>query len=186
MLKLILTGVWVAVVTLGSVYASIELSKPVDPAEEAAKKKAVQELVRGEMVSFPVIVGGSVEGYFITKTSYIVDKTKMAEVTLPIPALLTDELYTALVGDRVIRVKESKGFDVKAFRERVKTALNKRLGTDAVVDVIIEQVDYLSKEDIRNSKEQKTSLKNGGEKIIAEQVPSDAADSSQGETTSGH
>jgi hypothetical protein len=173
MLKLILTGVWVAVVALGAVYGSIQMSKPVDPADEEAKKKAVQELVRGEMVTFPVISDGAVEGYFLTKTSYIVDKTKMAEVTLPIPAILTDELYTSLVGDKVIRLKENRNLDLKAFREKIKTALNARLGTDAVVDVIIEQVDYLSKEEIRKSQEQKTSLKNGGEKIISEAVPDD-------------
>jgi hypothetical protein len=181
MLKLVLTGVWVAAVTLGSVYASIQMSKPTDPAEEAARQKAVQELVRGEMVTFPVLTGGQVEGYFLAKASYIVDKTKMSGVTLPIPALLTDELYTALVGDQVIRVKENRDFDLKTFRERVKKAINARLGTDAVIDVIIEQVDYLSKEDIRRSQEQKTSLKNGGEKIIAEKVPDDIKEGSRSE-----
>lgn len=178
MLKLILIGVWVAVVTLGSVYASIQLSKPVDPAEEAAKQKAQEELVRGEMVTFPVLDGGDVVGYFITKTSYIVDKNKMVGVTLPIPALLTDELYTALVGDRLIRVKDNRGFDIKAFRERVKEALNKRLGTDAVVDVIFEQVDYLSKDDLKASRENKTSLKDGGQKVVSEQVPTDVKQAS--------
>lgn len=173
MLKLILTGVWVAVVALGAVYGSIQMSKPVDPAAEEAKKKAVQELVHGEMVTFPVISNGAVEGYFLTKTSYIVDKTKMAEVTLPVPAILTDELYTALVGDKVIRLPENKDLDLKAFKAKIKTAVNARLGTDAVVDVIIEQVDYLSKEEIRKSQEQKTSLKNGGEKIVSEAVPED-------------
>lgn len=185
MLKLILTGVWVAVVTLGSVYASIQMSKPVDPAEEAAKKKAVQELVRGEMVTFPVISGGHVQGYFLTKTSYVVDKTKMEGVTLPIPALLTDELYTALVGDRVIRVQENRDFDLPRFRERIKTALNKRLGVDAVVDVIVEQVDYLSKDELRNSMQQKQASIKTGEKIVSEELPEDLQSSDAGKSTAG-
>ena len=184
MLKLILTGVWVAAVTLGSVYASIQLSKPVDPAEEAAKKKAVQELVRGEMVTFPVISGGHVEGYFLTKTSYIIDKTKISDITLPVSVLLTDELYTALVGDKVIRVQENRDFDLKLFRERVKKAVNARLGNDAVIDVIIEQVDYLSKEDIRNSQAQKKPSIKSGEKIISEKVPDDLKQESSTEAKS--
>lgn len=186
MLKLILTGVWVAVVTLGSVYASIEMSRPVDPAEEAAKQKAQEELVRGEMVTFPVLEGGDVVGYFITKTSYVVDKNKMVGMTLPIPALLTDELYTALIGDRLIRVKDNRGFDVNAFRERVKGALNKRLGTDAVMDVIFEQVDYLSKDDLKASRENKTSLKNGGEKIVEEEPPTDIKQASSADANKEH
>jgi hypothetical protein len=186
MLKLILTGVWVAVVTLGSVYVSIELSKAPDPAEEEAKMKAVQELVRGEMTTFPVIMNGHVEGYFLTKTSYIVDKTKLADVTLPIPALLTDELYTSLVGDKVIRVKENRDFDVAAFRQHVKEALNKRLEGEVVLDVIIEQVDYLSKEDIRNSQSQKQASIKSGAKIISEKVPEDVKEASSSSEGSGH
>ncbi|MDB5525962.1 MAG: hypothetical protein JWM58_3725 [Rhizobium sp.] len=185
MLKLILTGVWVAVVTLGSVYASIQMSKPVDLAEEAAKKKAVEELVRGEVVTLPVISGDQVEGYFVTKTSYIVDKTKMAEVTLPIPALLTDELYTALVGDKLIRVKDNHGFDLKAFRERVKKAVNTRLGSDIVLDVIIEQVDYLSKDDIRIGQEQKKSP-TATKQIVSEKVPNDIDKSSAADASNAH
>lgn len=185
MLKLILTGVWVAVVTLGSVYASIELYKPADPAAEAAKKKAVEELVRGEMITFPVITNGAVEGYFLSRTSYIVDKTKIADVTLPIPAMLTDELYTALVGDRVIRIKENHGFDLKTFKARIKSALNARLGGDIVLDVIIEQLDYLSKKEIRASQDQKQTLKTG-DKIIAEKVPDDGAQTSPDDASQAH
>lgn len=185
MLKLIFTGVWVAIVTLGSVYASIQMSKPADPADEAAKQKAIEELVRGEVVTLPVISGDHVDGYFVTRTSYIVDKTKMAAVTLPIPALLTDELYTALVGDRLIRVKENRGFDLKAFRERVKKAVNTRLGNDIVLDVIIEQVDYLSKDDIRIGQEQKKSP-TATKQIVSEKIPDDIDKNSAAEANNAH
>ena len=173
MLKIIFTGIWVVVVALGSVYASIQFSKPLDPAAEAAKKKAVEELVRGEMVTFPVLERGIVEGYFLAKTSYIADKTKLAEITLPIPELLTDELYTALVGDRVIRLEETHELDLKEFREKIKAALNKRLGTDVVLDVIVEQIDYLSKDDIRNSQQTKSPGGLHGKKIVSEKLPND-------------
>jgi hypothetical protein len=186
MLKLILTGAWVAVVTLGAVYFSIQMSKAPDPDEEAAKQKAIQELVRGEVTTFPVIGDGHVEGYFLTRTSYIVDKTKMTTIGMPISVLLTDELYTALVGDKLIRVGENKNFDLQAFRERVKTALNKRLGADVVMDIVVEQVDYLSKEDIRTSMAQKQTTLSGGKKIIAEKIPTDIHEESAAEANAGH
>jgi hypothetical protein len=183
MLKLILTGIWVAIVALGAVYFSIEMSRPPDPAAEEAKKKAQQELVRGEMVTFPVIADGRVEGYFLTKTSYVADKTKLAEITLPIPEILTDELYTALVGDQIIRVGENRTFNLKAFKERVKLALNTRLGAEVVLDVIIEQIDYLSKDALQSSLDQTKMTANGTEKIIAEKVPEGL---SEAKPTEGH
>jgi hypothetical protein len=175
MLKLILTGVWVAIVTLGSVYFSIQMSKAPDPAEEEAKKKAVQELVKGEVVTFPVIAQGRVEGYFLTRTSFITDKTKLGEITLPIPELLTDEMYTELVGDKVIRVGENRNFDLKAFKARVREALNKKLGSEVVLDVIVEQIDYLTKEEIQNSMSKPGSTIKDGAKIVAEKAPEDIA-----------
>ena len=131
MFKLIITGIWVAAVTLGSVYFSIQMAKAPDPAEDAAKKKAVQQLVKGETITYPVIAAGRVEGYFLARTSFVTDKTKLAAITLPIPELLTDELYTELVGDKVIRVSDNRNFDLKAFKERVRTALNQKLGANS-------------------------------------------------------
>jgi hypothetical protein len=171
MLKLILTGVWVAIVTLGAVYFSIQMSMPPDPNAEDAKKKAIQELVRGEVITFPVIADGRVEGYFLSRTSVIADKTKIGAITLPIPELLTDELFTALVGDKVIRIEDTRNFDLKAFRERIKTALNKRLGEDVVLDVIVEQIDYLGKTDLTNNIEQKQIPLGNPQKIVEEKLP---------------
>ena len=185
MLKLILTGVWVAIVTLGSVYFSIQMSKAPDPAEEEAKKKAVQELVKGEVVTFPVIAQGRVEGYFLTRTSFIADKTKLGEITLPIPELLTDELYTELVGDKVIRVSENRNFDLKAFKARVKEALNKKLGADVVLDVIVEQIDYLSKEEIQASMSKPGSTIKDGKHIVSEKLADDTA-STDGNSANAH
>lgn len=183
MVKLILVGVWVAIVALGSVYFSIQMSKAPDPAAEEAKRKALQELVRGEVTTFPVISDGKVQGYFLARTSYIVDKTKASTVTLPIPVLITDELYTALVGDKIIRLGENRNFDLKAFRERIKTVVNKRLEQDVVIDVLIEQVDYLSKEDIRTSMKH-NQAPHAGQKIISEELPADLKDKPGAEAAS--
>jgi hypothetical protein len=173
MLKLIITGIWVAAVTLGSVYFSIQMSKAPDPNAEEAAKKAVQELVRGETVTYPVIAQGRVEGYFLAKTSFIVDKTKLAEITLPVPELLTDEMYTELVGDKVIRVGENRNFDLQAFKDRVKQALNQKLGAEVVLDVVVEQIDYLTKQEIQDAISKPGSSVKHGEKLVSEKAPED-------------
>lgn len=186
MLKLIITGIWVAAVTLGSVYFSIQMSKAPDPNAEEAAKKAVQELVRGEVVTYPVIAQGRVEGYFLAKASFVVDKTKLAEITLPVPELLTDELYTELVGDKVIRVGDNRNFDLKAFKDRVKQALNQKLGSEVVLDVVVEQIDYLTKQEIQDAISKPGSSVKHGEKLVSEKAPEDipVADSKSSETPS--
>lgn len=187
MLKLIITGIWVAAVTLGSVYFSIQMSKAPDPNAEEAKKKAAQELVRGEIVTYPVIAQGRVDGYFLARASFVADKAKLAEVTLPVPALLTDELYTELVGDKVIRIGENRNFDLKAFKDRVKQALNHKLGSEVVLDVVIEQIDYLTKQEIQDAISKPGSSVKHGERLVGEKLPEDVplADS-KGNNTATH
>lgn len=166
MLKLVMTGVWVCIVTLGAVYGSIQMANaPVDDGENGAVKVA-EELVRGEVTAIPVINDGKVEGYFLTRVSYVADQHKLAEINLPIPALITDELYTALVGNRVIKIGSSRGFDLEAFRKTIKETLNTRLEKDVILDIIVEQIDYLSKDDIRSKIAQKQVTIKEGEKII--------------------
>lgn len=171
MVKLILTGIWVVVVALAAVYFSIQMAKPPDPAAEEAAKKAVQEFVKGEMVTFPVLGQNKVEGYFLTRTSYIMDKSKVAEITLPIPELITDQLYTELVGDKVLRMEDKGGFDLKAFKERLIAAVNKRLGADVVLEVVVEQIDFISKDTIQKNMEEPGSSIETGEQIVHEKVP---------------
>ncbi|MGV3550711.1 hypothetical protein [Rhizobium sp.] len=171
MLKLIITGVWVAAVTLGSVYFSIQMAKPADPNAEEAAKKAVQELVKGEMVTYPVIAQGRVEGYFLARTSFVTDKSKLAEIKLPIPELLTDEMYTELVGNKVIRVSDNRNFDLKAFKERVKESLNQKLGAEVILDVVVEQIDYITKEELQESIANPGASVKRGEKLVSEKLP---------------
>ena len=82
MLKLLLTGVWVCAVTLGAVYFSVQLATAPAPGEAGAKKANLQ-LVKGESITIPVINDGGVNGYFLSRISLRVDKTKMAKIELP-------------------------------------------------------------------------------------------------------
>lgn len=155
MVKLLLTGLWVCVVTLGAVWFSISrASAPATPVD--AVPKVETELLKGESMSIPVIVDGAVKGYFVSRVSFIVDKAKIKDIKFPMTELTTDELFTLLVGSPMIDISKAKNFDIAAFKARIKTDLNGRLGNEVVSDVLVEQLDYLSKDDIRaNSNAQK-------------------------------
>lgn len=176
MLKLVISGIWVVIVALIAVYFSVQMALAPKVDEAAEARKAAEETVRGELTSLPVIEGGSVKGYFLTRLSYVVDKVKVTSVHVPLDVIITDELYTTLVGDRMIDLENRSSFDVVAFREMIKEAVNKRLGQEVVFDVLIEQIDYLSKEDLRASMAQKKGTIDGGESIVKGEAPKDEAE----------
>jgi hypothetical protein len=149
MVKLLIAGVWVCLVTLGAVYFSVQIATaPAGPSEEETRRAQLQ-LVRGESITVPIIANGAVEGYFLGRVSFRMDKEKMVGVELPMTELMTDELFTLLVGSKMVDLGNTAAFDLEGFRAKVKEDMNTRLGDAMIEEVLVEQLDYMSKEDIR-------------------------------------
>lgn len=162
MIKLIGVGIWVVIATLGSVYFSISMATKKENTEPTPAMFGGLETIRGEVTSIPVISGGAVQGYFLTRLSYTLKPDRAEALTIPVPQLVTDELYTALVGSNLIDFPNMHEFDLNGFREAVRTAINTRIGEEVFQDIIIEQIDFLSKEDIRsNMRQGRFTMKEG-------------------------
>lgn len=162
MIKLIGTGVWICLVALVSVYFSIQIATKTESSEPPSPMFGGLVTIHGEITSLPVISRGVVEGYFLTRLSYTVDPSKTKLMTVEPTALITDVLYTELVGNEVINIANLKQFDLIAFKEDIKLALNTRLGEEVFHDIIIEQIDFLSKNDIRaNMRQGQVTFKHG-------------------------
>jgi hypothetical protein len=148
MIKLVLTGVWVCAITLAAVYFSVSMATAPAPVA-ADEKKSALELVKGETITIPIIGNGAVTGYFLGRMSFMINKEMVAGMTLPLTEITTDELFTLLIGNKMIDVTNIKAFDPQGFRDIVKKDMNKRLGGEYVADVLLEQLDYLSKDEAK-------------------------------------
>lgn len=166
MVKLILTGLWVCIVTLGAVFLSVEMSKPKPPVDEAAQLRDKSEVVKGESINIPMLKNGAVQGYFITRISFLMDKEKIKGVKLPVTEMMTDELFTLLVGNKMVDLGNTGSFDLQAFKSTIKQKLNERFHQDYVLDVLVEQLDYLSKDDIRANGERQAGQQVAPTKIV--------------------
>ena len=166
MIKLVLSGIWICALSLASVYFSMQMATG-KTAEKAPKPFfGGLDYVRGDLVSIPVISGGTVHGYFLTRLVYTVDPAKLSALSVPPKDLITDELYTLLVGNRLIEFPRMDNFNLDAFREDIKNGLNKRIGAEVFRDVMVDQIDFLSKGDIRNQGHQRQVNVKAGTPIV--------------------
>lgn len=149
MVKLLLIGLWVCAVSIGGVYLSASLSQA--PAETQAPPAVVASIVRGNSISIPVINNGVVDGYFLGRISLSVDSEKAKKVQLPLEVMLTDQLFSLLMGNRMIDLKNVGSFEPDKFRSLIKDGINKKVGDDVVAEVLVEQLDYMSKDAIQNA-----------------------------------
>ena len=144
MIKLIGTGVWILAITLASVYFSLTMASAPKVDTAAAEREAAMEFVTGYTTTIPVIGEGGVNGYLLTKLAYKANKELAAKQVVPLPQMITDELYTLLVGKKMIDVTSTDHFDLDAFRGVVKEGLNRRFGAEVIAEVYVEQIDYIT------------------------------------------
>ncbi|EKF41594.1 hypothetical protein [Nitratireductor indicus] len=160
MIKFVLAALWICAVTVGTVLFSFQFSQARN---EAAPTPAAffggLEHIATDMISIPVVRKGGVDGYFLTKLSYSIDSKKLKTLSVPVNAMLVDEIFSYLYANPQIDYETSGGLDVVAFRESLRDAINKRVGDELIHDVFIDQADYLSKAEIRaNTPRQKIGL----------------------------
>jgi flagellar basal body-associated protein FliL len=149
MIKIVLAGVWACIATLVAVYFSVQMATAPNPVDDGSKKPEL-EVVRGEAITIPVFANGSVNGYFLGRFSFMVQKEKAEAIKLPLPPLMTDELYRLLVDNKIVDLTKATKLDAEGFRNTIKADLNKHLGEGVIADVLIEQLDYLGKEETQD------------------------------------
>lgn len=149
MLKLVFTGIWVCAVTLGAVYFSMQYASAPVISEAEAARRASEEYVPGEIITVPVIKDGAVQGYFLAKLSFSATREGIADLHAPLRQLVTDELYDMLLGSKLIDVADTRSFDLPSFKGAVKDGLNKKLGSEVITEVLVEQLEYLTKDDVQ-------------------------------------
>jgi len=116
----------------------------------------------------PILKDGGVEGSFLTRLAFTADPKYLARLTVPASQLVTDALYTELVGSKNIDFGHLDQFDIPTFKENVKASLNKRVGEEVFHDVIIEQIDFLSKADIRSNNQKGERSMSGSQQRVGE------------------
>jgi hypothetical protein len=151
MIKFIVAAIWICVVTIGAMIYSFQSSaaKPDAGAEPAFFGGL--DYVKTDVISVPVLQKGVINGYFIARLVYTVEPEKMRKLSVPAQSLIIDEVYTYLFSHPETDFSQADKVDIDALRTGIRDSINKRVGDTLIHEVLVEQIDYLSKADIRNN-----------------------------------
>jgi hypothetical protein len=151
MIKFIAAAIWISAATIGAVYYSFQSSAPKAEGEQAQPMLGGLDYVKTEMISVPVVKDSAVTGYFLTKLVYTVDPAVMGKLSVPAESMIVDQVYSYLFGSPEIDFSQTTGLDLDAFRGHIRDAINKRVGEQLVYEVLVEQIEYLTKDEIRDN-----------------------------------
>lgn len=151
LIKFIGAAVWLCLVTLGAVLWSAQA--PTDAAAEKQDAPLLGGLdyVKTEVIPVPILRDEVIQGYFLARLVYTVEPEKLKHLSVPAETLLVDQVYTYLYGNPQIDFSKLEKFDVDAFRNGIRDSINKRVGETLMQDVMIDQIDFLSKNEIRDN-----------------------------------
>lgn len=151
MIKFVAAAIWLCAVTIGAVFYSFQNAAAKIDAPAPPPLFGGLDYVKTEIVSVPVLRNGQIDGYFLTRLVYTVEPEKMARLSVPAEALIVDQVYSYVYGNPDLDFVSHETLDLDAFRAGIRSKINEKVGEDLVHEVLVEQVDFLSKEEIRDN-----------------------------------
>lgn len=160
MLKLAAIGVWVILVTAGATYGAVYFASVSNTEASAEETDLGVEEFKSEMMSIPVMHNGDVTGYLILQLSFAADRRLLEERKLdPLP-FMQDAAFRVIFAGSDIDVRRIRGRQLESLTAEIAKEANARIGAELVRHVLLQQLNFVKKDDIRTNW---ISKDNGGE-----------------------
>ncbi len=105
--------------------------------------------VKTKAINVPIIADGAVQGYIIAQFVFTVDSKIMRDMPVKPDVYLLDEAFKTIYAGEKVNFRQMKRQDLPALAKQLGENVNKRLGATLVHDVLIDQLSYVPKEEVR-------------------------------------
>jgi flagellar basal body-associated protein FliL len=146
MIKIIAIGLWVCIATLGSSYVMASMQSSAPEGEEGKPPPSYfvgLDYKKTDGITVPIIANDKVQGYVLANFVYTIDGEMASSLSVPPDPFILDEAYRAVYSTSNFDFEHPERFDLAALTASIKTAVNARYKKDVVDDVLIEQFDFL-------------------------------------------
>jgi hypothetical protein len=132
---------------LGSSYGAIYWTTSRHAVAPAEAAHYVQKKTR--VINVPILVDGQVRGYVVAQFLYTADEKAMKEAPTPPDPVILDEAFRMIYADEQRDFRDLRKVDLGKLTAELKSRVDKRIKPDIVKDIVIEDFNYISKDDIR-------------------------------------
>ncbi len=147
MIKLLGLGVWVMLVTVGSGYAMATLAGGGEASapEQPTYFKGL-DYKQTNSIAVPLISENAIQGYVLARFVYTVDGQLAAGLAVPPDPIILDEAFRAVYSVAGFDFRNPERYDLAALLASIKETVNKRYGQKVVEDVMVDQFDFLPRD----------------------------------------
>jgi len=150
MLKTIGLGVWAIVVALiaGYVAATWNTGATVDKVRAESKPSGLETL-HPAAITVPMISDGKLRGYVVAKIGFTADAAALHNAPIDPQPFVADEAFRHIYTDGKVEFDHLAKYNLDKITGAIRDAVNKRLGTDLIKDILIEELNYVDSEQLK-------------------------------------
>ena len=150
MLKAIGLGVWAIVVALiaGYTAATWNTGATVDMVRAESAPTGI-EYRHPSAITVPMISDGKLRGYVVAKVVFTADAASLRNSPVdPLP-FVVDEAFRHIYTDGKVEFDHLAKYNLDKITGDIKDAVNKRLGTDLIKDILVDELNYVDSEQLK-------------------------------------
>ena len=149
MIRLLAVGFWVCAVTLASAFTAVLWQSGQLVQGGQAGLFSGLATVKTRLISVPVIADGAVQGYVVAQFVFAVDSNLLKQLSIKPDLILVDEAIRTIYAGNGFDFRQLAKQDLAALTKALAANANARFGVALVHDVLIEELNYLTKDQAR-------------------------------------
>ncbi|MBC2887550.1 hypothetical protein H7Q97_19415 [Ochrobactrum sp. CM-21-5] len=149
MIRILAVGLWICAVAFGSIFMAVrQNASSSGEAQAAVGGFGGVDYIKTDVMSVPIISNSNVAGYVVTQLVYTVDSNVRKKLTVPLEFFINDEIFRKFYGS-YSDTKEVAKVSFEDVRASIIADLNARFPEPVIKDLLVEQFNYISAEEIR-------------------------------------
>jgi len=149
MIRLFMTGAWVCLITLGAAYGISEWIASGGKLIERKEYLEGLEYEKTRVINVPIVSDGAVQGYISAQFVFTVDARTVRQLSVPPDPFVVDEAFRRIYAEERIDFRSVKKQELASLLKAIKQDVNARMQANIVQDIMIEEFNYISKDDLR-------------------------------------
>jgi hypothetical protein len=149
MIRSLLIGLWVCLLTAGGSYTVAYWKENGSLLPQGDEYLDGLQYQKTRVLSVPMVENGSVQGYLVARFVYTVDARTMHQLSVPPEPFVVDEAFRKIYADERLDFRKLARYDLSILTTAIKQRVNERMQADIVQDVLVEDFNYVSREEFQ-------------------------------------
>jgi hypothetical protein len=107
------------------------------------------EQKKTRVINVPIIAQGQVQGYVVAQFVYVAEAKALKALPAPPDATILDEAFRMIYAEEKVDFRKLQKADLSRLTGALKSNVAARLKSDVVRDILVQEFNYVSKDEIR-------------------------------------